>query len=288
MVSFLLHPAFLTSFKILADRQVEEATFFLTPLDVMRRIYAAVNTFSGFWVYGWPLQVAVFIIFLSGIAFVGLTFIRNRQRLMAGLKQVDWRGSEAIWLVGWLGGISILMYLTFISPIHAMTSRHMAAVWPFYAFLAAFLVRAVRARWPQKGLEHNLMAGLAILMVLFGGLSVWQTNVQSQSKLEGLDLLEASPALLVDTVHRGVLPQLLIHVPPDKEIFAAWQPALLDRPEDWLSELPDGSLYLSDGAYGNTAEGEEQILALLAEVFDLQPVEAPIPGMGSVFLLERK
>jgi hypothetical protein len=45
---------------------------------------------------------------------------------------------------------------------------------------------------------------------------------------------------------------------------------------------------LSDGAYGNTADGKEQILALLAEVFDLQPVEAPIPGMGSVFLLERK
>jgi hypothetical protein len=254
----------------------------------MRRVYAAVHTFSGFWVYGWLLQVAVFIIFLSGIACVGLTFIRNRQRLMAGLKQVDWRGSEAIWLVGWLGGISILMYLTFISPIHAMTSRHMSAVWPFYAFLAVFLVRAVGAKWQRARLDHNLMAGLAVLIVLFGGLSVWQTNRQAQSSLAGLDILEASPALLVDTVHRGVLPQLLIHVSPNKEIFAAWQPALLERPEAWLSELSDGSLYLSDGAYGNTAEGQDQILALLAESFDLKPVEAPIPGMGSVFLLERK
>jgi hypothetical protein len=37
-------------------------------------------------------------------------------------------------------------------------------------------------------------------MVLFGGLSVWQTNRQAQSSLAGLDILEASPAILVDTI----------------------------------------------------------------------------------------
>lgn len=286
-ISFLLHPAFLTSFEKLADRQVDEATFFLTPLDVMRRIYAAVDTFTGFWVYGPLLQVAIFILFLSGIAFAGLTFVRNRQRLVNGLKQVNWAGYQALLLFLWLGGISILMYLTFISPIHAMTSRHMAAVWPFYAFLAVFLVRVVQARWKQPRLNQYLTVGLATWMVLSGALSVWQTNSEMQSKINGLDILETSPALLVDTVHRGVLPQLLIHVPPSKRIFAAWQIPLLEQPDDWLVQLPDGALYLSDGAYGNTAAGQDQILALLMGEFTPQPVESSIPGIGTVYLLHK-
>lgn len=285
IVSFLLHPAFLASFEALAGRQVEEATFFLTPLDVMRRIYATVDTFSGFWVYGWPLQVAVFILFLSGIAFAGLTFVRNRERIQRGAKQVEGLGYQALLLCLWLGGISIVMYLTFVSPIHAMTSRHMAAVWPFYAFLAVFLVRVARAKWGQSRFVGFLPAGLAILMVLFGALSILAANRQARVQTAGLDVLKAAPAVLVDTVHRGVLPQLLIHVPPGKEIFAEWQTGMLERPEAWLGELPDGSLYLSDGAYGNTAENEEAILALLAQVFVVEPVDGLIPGVGDVYRL---
>ena len=283
--SFLLHPAFLASFETLADRQVEEATFFLTPVDVMRRIFASVETFTGFWVYGWPLQVALFILFLSAIIFLGMAFARNRQRLVGGLKQVDWTGYEALLLYLWLGGISILMYLTFISPIHAMTSRHMSAVWPFYTFLPVFLIRIVQAKWERPQLTHNLMAGLAIGMLIFGGLSVWQVNERMASQVDGLDALETAPAILVDTVHRGVLPQLLIHVPPGKRIFAGWQRDLLEQPDEWLSQLPDGTLYLSDGAYGNTAENHEQILSLLAQKFRLEPVDAAVPGVGNVYVL---
>jgi len=285
ILSLFLHPAFLTSIKALAGRQVEEATFFLTPLDVMRRIFAAADTFTGFWVYGWPLQVALFILFVSGIAFLGLAFVRNRQRITTTLKQVDWTGYEALLLCLWLGGLSILMYLTFLSPIHAMTSRHMSAVWPFYAFLPVFLFRVLKAKWRRP---QNIVAGLAITMIVFGILSTWQANNQMQSQVTGLDILEAAPAILVDTVHRGVLPQLLIHVPPDTRIYAAWQHSLLEQPEDWLSQLPDGALYLSEGAYGNTAENQEQILSLLAQDFTLQPIESSIPGMGNVYLLAKR
>ena len=100
------------------------------------------------------------------------------------------------------------------------------------------------------------MTALAILIILFGALSVWQENKQMQEKVAGLDALANTPALLVDTLHRGVLPQLLIHLSPEKPIFAA--------------------------------EGRAQILALLAENFNLEPVEAAIPGMDTVYLLEKK
>jgi uncharacterized membrane protein len=286
--SLLLHPAFLTSFETLADRQVDEATFFLTPLDVMRRLFAAVETFTGYWVYGWPLQVALFIVFLSAIAFLGLALIRNRQGLADGIKRMDWTGYQGLLIYLWLGGISILMYLTFISPIHAMTARHMSAVWPFYAFLAVFLIRFIRVTWQRSQLAHNIMVGLAIIMIIFGGLSIRQVNGKMRSRIEGVDNLEAAPVILVDTVHRGILPQLLIHVPSHKQIYADWQRSLIERPEDWLAQLPDGTLYLSEGAYGNSAEGHQEILSILDEGFMLHPVDGSIPGINAAYLLEKR
>jgi hypothetical protein len=229
-------------------------------------------------------------VFLSGVVFGGLAYRRSKQRVRSWLGRVNWEGYEAFLLYLWMAGISIFMYLTFISPIHAMTSRHMAAVWPFYAFLPVFLVRMAAARRGKvAGIESpSLLAGTVVAVVVFGLVSVWQTNVESRGRLDGLSYLETAPAILVDTVHRGVLPQFLIHAPANKAIFAGSQSWLLEDSAAWKGQLSPGSLYLSDTAYGNTESGREEILALLEEDFEVIRLEEGVPGIGVMYLLGRE
>ncbi len=67
------------------------------------------------------------------------------------------------------------------------------------------------------------------------------------------------------------------------QVTTANLPALQSR---WLSQLPNGAIYISDLSYDNDVNGRGQILAILSQRFEVVPVPGGVWGLGQIYLLQ--
>jgi hypothetical protein len=248
----------------------------------MRRLYAIGDTFTQFWIYGRIPQVILFIFAVATLIWGASFYLKNRAKLQERLQPVNRRGQEALWFFLWMAGWTILLYLTFISPIHAMTPRHMGAIWPFYALLPVFLARL----WPRQ--QVRLLLAICGVVFLSGILFTVQTIRASQQMPDNTAVLAQASSILIDTVERGIAPRLFWPIPGETPLFVAPQAELPALQSDWLAQLPDGSIYINDLSYDNDENGRDQILALLAQRFELTPVPGGVWGLGHIYRLREK
>ena len=149
-------------FEELSRRQALEAEFLSGQFEFFQRVYLVGKTFTGYWTVSGILQLALFCLFLASIIWVGMIFVRNRRLVQETIQTKNFTGYELGLFFVCLAGLSIFLYLTYVSPIHAMTERHMSAVWPFYPFLAILLLRLVREAMRS---QVTILLGTAVLLV---------------------------------------------------------------------------------------------------------------------------
>jgi uncharacterized membrane protein len=279
---FLLHPSILLSFEELAGRQAAEARYLSTGIDIMRRLYAIGDTFTRFWIYGRIPQVILFIFAVASLIWATFFYLKNRTRWQKRLQPVNGRGKELLWIFLWLFGWTIGLYLTFISPIHAMMPRHMGAIWPFYALLPVFLARL----WPRQ--QKRILLTIGSIVLLSGILFTIQTIRANQQMPDNTAVLAGASSILIDTVERGIAPRLYWPIPDETAVFIAPQAELPALQSHWLDQLSDGAIYINDLEYDNDENGRDQILAILAQRFEPVPVPGGVWELGHIYLLREK
>jgi hypothetical protein len=247
----------------------------------MRRLYAIGDTFTRFWIYGRIPQVILFIFAIASLIWTASFYLKNRSRWQKRLQHVNGSGKELLWLFLWLFGWTIVLYLTFISPIHAMMPRHMGAIWPFFAFLPIFITRLL----PQK--QTQLLLTISGIVLLSGILFTAQTIRTNRQMSDNTALLAEANSILIDTVERGIAPRLYWPIPDETAVFIAPQAELPAMQSLWLNQLPDGAIYINDLSYDNDEAGRDQILDILAQRFDLSPM-GKVWDLGNIYLLQEK
>jgi hypothetical protein len=263
-IFLLLHPSFYLSLQRLAYRQALEAQYLSDRLDIYRRIYATINTYTGFFTYGLFFQAALFSATLAFLLWLLLALARNRPWFLNVVRRTDWTGVYILYFCFWLSGVTLLLYFSYRSPIHAMSARHLSAIWPFLAFLPVFMLRLL-AR------QRQLPAALALCLLLFlgGTASVWRLPLAVAQPDEPA-WLATSNLLLVDTVEEGILPRILWSVPGDVRILAADQRFFISNPQQWLHTLDGLTFYASDLSYQNQRAQRQAILDLMDQYYEVE------------------
>jgi hypothetical protein len=125
-------------------------------------------------------------------------------------------------------------------------------VWPFFAFVPIFLLRFL------NGHRELAASALCVLIFLFGTASVLHTTGLDRQNLDTVALITDATKVLVDNVHRGVLPRLLLHMRDGQTVLAADQPYLLAHSDKWLDRIGSESIYVTS-SYGNADDRQEEI-----------------------------
>lgn len=278
LLSFVLHPQFLHSMKELSRRQVLEAEYLSSVLALFQRIYAVGVTFTGFWTVSRIAQLILFCLALASLIWLAMFLVKNpaRVRQFAGAKELP--GFEVGLFFAWMGGISILLYLTFVSPVHAMTARHMSAVWPFFPFLPVLLLRKFPART-----RYRVLWGVGTAVFLSSVVMVWQ-GAQPENDVS-VPVAFTGKNVVIDGVYQGILPRIFLDLPADARIFVATQEELLADPDAWLAPLGVNGVYISETSYDNTTANRDQILALLEARFEVKTLPEDSWSVGQRYFL---
>lgn len=97
---------------------------------------------------------------------------------------------------------------------------------------------------------------------------------------------------MVPSVARGILPSVVLELPPDARVFAADQRHLLSYRQEWLRELRDGGLYVSelpegDPRFGDGPDQEARLEHIVARVAGVESGQRGALGMGRVLEVVR-
>jgi 4-amino-4-deoxy-L-arabinose transferase-like glycosyltransferase len=158
----------------------------------------------------------------------------------------------------------------------------MGAIWPFYALLPIFLARL----WPRQ--QKRILLTISGVVLLSGILFTIQTIRTNQRMPDNTVILATAGSILIDTVERGIAPRLYWPIPDDTAVFIAPQAELPALQSRWLSQLPNGAIYINDLEYDNNENGRDQILAILRQRFEVVPVPGGVWGLGQIYLLLEK
>ncbi len=259
LLFFALHPDFLTSFKQVARRQQLESQQYWTIIDFLRRVYATSFTYTRFFVHGSVFQVALFCLFVSFSIWLTWLFLRNKNSLIIIIQQTNLTGIETIYLYLWMMGVTVFLYLTLLSPLNAMSSRHMIVVWPFLAFVPLFLLRffADGKKWGQWA--------VVVVVFLSSSANLYAAIQHSSNEFNQADNNIVYDRVVVDTVNDGILPRILLQLPDETLLFAADQSYLIEHTNEWIPQLTQSSSYVADLSYTNTELKQVQIIDLLAQ-----------------------
>ena len=148
------------------------------------------------------------------------------------------RAGSVLFFLGWGAGLNVVLYLTSMSPGHAMAAKYPCMVWPFYAFLPVMGIRSLR-----RG-RAVLTGALCFGVLVGGGMRVVRYRRESAAMSRELHRWATVDRMLFDNVGRGVLPVFMMHVPEGREVFAARGSDLIERPDRWLGHLTPGDAYV--------------------------------------------
>ncbi len=148
-------------------------------------------------------------------------------------------GGRIGFLAAWFGLVVIMLYFTFLTPRNAMGASYLASAWLFVAFLPAIGAAILgAARTP-------MIAVVAVAMVGLGSANAIRVNSATQKPPSAVTLTQPGDMLLVDTVHRGLLPPILWNVHPAQPVFIADQDMIIRNKSRWASGLESRVIYVS-------------------------------------------
>jgi hypothetical protein len=281
ILSFVLHPKFYQSVQELSRRQLLEAENLSGWLAFAQRSYIVGKTFTGFWTAFGIIQLILFCVGLAFLIWVGLVLWRRPQQVRVYLRSKNLDGYEASLFFAWMAGISIVLYLTYVSPIHAMTERHMNAVWPFYPVIAILLLRLLK---PVPRSTVTILLLTAVLASSF--YTVWQQiNVNDEVAWNDVGTSPVDRAI-VDGVYQGILPRVVFRLPDDTLVYVADQTELVAEADAWLPLLGGNSVYINDLSYDNTEANRDQILELIEQNFTVTPHSEDKWELGTRYFID--
>jgi hypothetical protein len=236
--------------------------------SVLSMFFDGVNTHFAITSYSRLLLPALLLL----LVVLGLVYfaIRNRARLQRYIAHL--RSSERVnnQLYAWcfllvLVGGQYLLYLSFFSPSHAITTRYLNLPWTFMVMLP-FLITLLlppRVRQWAFGLIGLYCIGVlvgAVALMLNGGVDAFPEHDLGQP-----GVLAEYDTLLVDNEFRELMVPLSLHMQPEDSVYVRRQYLLIEQPETWLPRFAStGGLYVTvPDIFGGTTENRDTILAMM-------------------------
>jgi hypothetical protein len=202
-------------------------------------------------------------------------YLRHRSASEQPDRGISATGVYVIYLFLWMAGTNILLYVTGISPKHAMEPKYLSMVWPFYAFIPVLILQSFCVR---RATVHLI---LCVQLLLSGTTHVAIEKRIQDRMADPAALLEHAPSIVADKVSRGVFPRFFWHFPDETPVFAAVPKDLVAREEQWLDHLAPGSVYLSD-------RRRKRILQMLSARYDRRLFQGAIWGFEVACVIDRK
>ena len=262
VVFVLIHPGFWRSF-LLAQRQAQSLS-----LDGLRARTVTVGSVLLEFVVPPRLggRIPLWVVGLVGVG-LAVRYLRWRRIRASVSGFLERRCGRVLFIFcGCFAGI-VLLYLTFVSPAHAMRPRYLSLIWPCVALMAVMLVH----KW--SGGRLYALAGLCVLMVVSGWLHVLYQLPHTPNRFHPMRM--RSRPVLIDNTDRGVLPRIMWHLRPDRPVYAASQAHLLENSEAWLSHPGSSADYVSWLRHDSTEEGRSRILELVEDRYVVHRVSPP-------------
>jgi hypothetical protein len=255
------HPGFLESFA----RQEGQASS-PSAAGLGLRVDRTVSAFAEFFVGKLESAALAYLAFGCVVA-VGCAIALLARSAQKGRTRDGEAGAERLMLLVfvWLAGTTVLLYLTFVSPVTAMGGRYLATCWPFLALVIVGGLRGAGGLRPALGLAVVVAVAACSVAELVELHSAADRRARSA-------LATARGALVIDTVRRGLLPAIILDTPASRPVFAADQRSLLDRKPLWLPQVDADVAFASTLSYVGFNYPRRRLVKTLRE--KLGPVRA--------------
>lgn len=167
-------------------------------------------------------------------------------------------GAPQIFLVGLIvSGLVVLLYVLFLTPVHAMGIKYLSIAWPFLSFSSAIILNYS---------NHRYSIALYFYLVAIALSMAFLVDILNQAKIEYSSYFDQAEVIVVDNRERGILPQLIWHIPDDKIVIADSQNGLLRNFDNWDKHLNDRAAYISIDSVKFSDTKREDTLARLREL----------------------
>jgi hypothetical protein len=278
LLFFIVHPGFYNS--VLNQYQYMREPFgFASAIVRLNKVGDALTDFFVPWhsaklAYPFVALVLIFSLWLLRAVSKRVTSVPRLPRVS------DVKGVSIIIGFVWISGTTILLYLAFLSPSHAMGPKYLSMAWPF---LACALVFALRVLGEKRQLATIL---LCIGMLSSGAATVLHgALVQDHSTGRTTTLLAKANRVIIDSTARGMLSQIIWHVPDDKLVIVATQDYLLDNQDMWARNVGD-TIYISEMTYDGTSAQQQNILDIIGRDHRVVDYDAGVWGVGNLYFTE--
>jgi hypothetical protein len=208
------------------------------------------------------IAVMVCLVILAVLAFAYTR--RNR------LRPFSFDAGATLFVGLWTSGVTLLLYLGFVSPPWAMGTRYMAAAWALGAPATVIILDA----FPRRAVPWvvSVWLGLMLWASLVPILGLIATPHPTLGNLSGVK------HVVIDTNRRGFVLRYLLELPSTAQVYVGNEPDLAANPAPWLPQLQPGDLYVR--IPGASGPNPVPLRDVMAGRFALEP----IPG-SSVYRL---
>lgn len=184
----------------------------------------------------------------------------------------------------WVSAVTLGLYLSGITPAHAMSYRYLATAWPFVAIAVGIaLARGPRrANRPARLTPVLITCILALLVGVLAAWLQWHNLSWHPGAAEADRLVRTARRAVIDNVGRGHWPRAAWRLPEDARVLIATPNDLLRRPAAWRRELEPGTVYISPS---KSAVGpREKILQSLRKDYQVRGV-GHLAAVGEVYVV---
>jgi len=275
MLLFVFHPG---ARGAIARQQRTVAPFKAENLPT--RAYRVGTTLLEFAAYHKSVKVALLLALVVGFGAAAVWVARHREKALA-LYRANAVALIPVYYFAFVGGLVILLYMSFFSHPFAMRDKYLSAAWPFCAFIPALLLRLLTRR--KAVVAAVFLAALAV-QSLWAAADLWEWSPDADPAA----MFASHDRLLCDDPVRGFFPRVFLHVPDETLVFADPVNHLLRQPDAWRNGLGAGAVYVSDcmDEFG-LKEKREQMLDLVRPNYTITFRAGGIYGAGEVAVLDR-
>lgn len=182
----------------------------------------------------------------------------------------------------WYAAGNIALYVSGLSPPHAMAAKYPCMAWPFAGLLLVILTRPL-LRWRVP--VQLLLCGA---MALSGSMHVrWDVSPSQRLKIDSIRLPWFTP-LIVDDASRLRLPRLLFRLGDDVSMLVAHPNVLLSTYDQWSAGLAGQNRYLGYDRSGKVSQTSRQLFGRLQRDFVIENGPYGIAGYNIYVGLSRK
>ena len=157
----------------------------------------------------------------------------------------------------WTTGITVGLYLSFVSPNHAISSRYLCLTWPFFAGLFVSIIRFL----PRY--SNFIAYSFGAFLIVTSAISNIDHDRVYTPDSDPIPTFKRVDAVIIDMPNRGYLFPAIFQLNDDQLVYVGRQKEILENKEEFMQKQHHTIAYYNMNIYGNTPQMGAQVVELL-------------------------